>query len=151
MISLYDKFKSFCDLVKQKNKSKHVIDEKNNDLINEISSYELYSFENNNDEENALNRMIDQKFDGNLINGKIKMLCKFEPKTIICNNISSPKKLYNEIKNIMKDFYETLEIKDKEEETIKEIGANILYYGFLIKFDDIPMDAIKYILLTLNK
>ena len=151
MVSLYDKFKSFSDIVKQKYESKHVIDEKNNDLINEISSYELYSFENNNYEEDALNKMIDQKYDGKLINEKITMFCKFEPKKIICNDISSPKKLYNKIKNIMKDFYETLQIKDKEEETIKEIGSNILYYGFLIKFDDIPIDAIKYILLTLNK
>jgi hypothetical protein len=151
MVSLYEKFKSFSDIVKQKYESKHVIDEKNNDLINEISSYELYSFENNNYEEDALNKMIDQKYDGKLINEKITMFCKFEPKKIICNDISSPKKLYNKIKNIMKDFYETLQIKDKEEETIKEIGSNILYYGFLIKFDDIPIDAIKYILLTLNK
>ena len=150
IISLYSKFKSFSNIINQKYKSNHLKDEKNRDLINENTSYALYSFEKKNLESEALSKMMDQKFDGKLINEKIIMNCKYEPKKIICNDISSPKKLYSEIKNIMNDFYETLQIKDNKKECVKEIGVNILYYCYLIKFDDIPIDTIKYILLTLN-
>ena len=75
----------------------------------------------------------------------------YEPKSVSCDAIYSPKKLYFMIKKIMKDFYVKLEIKDNNLDAMKEIGINLLYYCHLLKNDnDLPLDASKYILLHLD-
>ena len=80
------------------------------------------------------------------------MNCVYEPNKLICEGIYSPKKLFNMIGKIMKDFYTKLEIKDNKQENMKEIGINLLYYFNLMKNEnELPIDVCKYILLNLEK
>ena len=79
------------------------------------------------------------------------MSCKYEPKIIECDCIQQPEKIYSMIKEIMKNFYQNLDIKQYDESTFRKIAINLLYYCKLIGIEnEIPIDTIKYILLTLN-
>ena len=148
---IYDINKAFSSFaLKVKNKKFEPVKAKNTDLINHNATTELYIVETKIDNQESLSKISDPKFDGKLIDEKIVINCIYEPHQVTCNAIYSPKKLYSMIKKILKEFYINLEIKGKED-TLKEIGVNLLYYCHLMKNDEeIPLDASKYILLTLE-
>ncbi len=147
---IYEKFNSFADKIKKKFIAEKINDEKNKDLINDDSPFDLYSFDKNENEEEILFK-IEEKNSDILINGSIKMSCKYEPKIIECDCIQQPEKIYSMIKEIMKNFYQNLDIKQYDESTFRKIAINLLYYCKLIGIEnEIPIDTIKYILLTLN-
>ena len=147
---IYEKFNSFADKIKKKFIAEKINDEKNKDLINDDSPFDLYSFDKNENEEEILFK-IEEKNSDILINGPIKMSCKYEPKIIECDCIQQPEKIYSMIKEIMKNFYQNLDIKQYDESTFRKIAINLLYYCKLIGIEnEIPIDTIKYILLTLN-
>ena len=144
-------FYTFAEKVKNKGKTE-VVESENKNIINHDTSMELYSFENKIDEHEALSKINDPKFDGHLLDEKIVMNCIYDPQMLSCGAIYSPKKLFTMIRKIAKDFYINLEIKENKEETLKDIGVNLLYYCYLMKNDeDIPLDTSKYILLSLVK
>ena len=147
---VYKRFKAFAEKIQRKYTPK-IVEPDKKDLISYNSDKELYEFENELNGQDILNQGIDSKFDGKLIDKKIIMKYIYEPKTATCNAIYSPKKLYNMIKKIMKEFYVSLEIKDVDVDTMEEIGINLLYYcHLLINDNDLPLDTGKYILLHLN-
>ena len=151
IFDLYNAFEKFVEKIQKKNKPK-AVEHKNQKLINDSLDNEIYSFDNKKDEGEILSKINDPKYDGNIIDEKITMSCVYEPNELVCESIYSPKKLYNKIKKIMKDFYTKLEIKDNKKESMNEIGINLLYYFNLMKNEDeLPMEACKYILLNLEK
>ena len=154
MIIIYERFNSFADKIKKDFTSKKINDEKNKDLIDDKDSpFNLYSFDEKIEKMNEDEILYYINEEGDiLIDEQIKISCKYGPKPIECNCIQKPKKLYSMIKEIMKNFYQKLEIKQYDESTFKNIAVNLLYYCKLIGIEnDIPIDTVKYILLTLNK
>ena len=156
MIIIYERFNSFADKIKKDCIAKIIKDEKNKDLINDKGSpFNLYRFDDKIEEMNVdeISYKINSKNNGDiLIKGHIKINCEYEPKIIECNNIQKPEKLYSMIKEIMEIFYQELEINDKYKSKFNEIVVNLLYYSKLLGIEnDIPIDAVRYILLTLNK
>ena len=151
IFDLHNTFENYIEKIQKKNKPK-VVEHKNKKLINDNLDNEIYSFDKINDEEEILTKINDPKFDGNIIDEKITMNCVYEPNKLICEGIYSPKKLFNMIGKIMKDFYTKLEIKDTKQENMIEIGINLLYYFNLMKNEnELPIDVCKYILLNLEK
>ena len=147
---VYKNFKTFVEKIQKKYTPK-VVEPKKKDLINYNSDKDLYEFESYLNGEEALGQVVDVKLDGKLIDKEVVMKYIYEPKSVSCDAIYSPKKLYFMIKKIMKDFYVKLEIKDNNLDIMKEIGINLLYYCHLLKNDnDLPLDASKYILLHLD-
>ena len=158
MIIIYERFNSFADKIKKDCIAKIIKDEKNKDLINDKGSpFNLYRFDKKIEEMNVdeISYKINSKNNGDiLIKGPITITYEYEPKKIRCNNIHKPEKLYSMIKEIMEIFYQELEIKqcDKYKSKFNEIVVNLLYYSKLLGIEnDIPIDAVRYILLTLNK
>ena len=111
---IFELNKAFNNFVeKVKNKGKNEEDENGNkNLIHHDTSIDLYSFENTIDEQEALSKINDPKFDGQLSDGKIIMKCIYEPQMQSCGAIYSHKKLFTMIKKVAKDFYINLEINE---------------------------------------
>ena len=148
IFSLFNAFESFVNKIKKKNESKKV-EHPNKNLINNVSD-QLYEFENQINREELLSKIVDPKYNEELlINEKIKINYKYETKEASCEGIKSPKNLYKIIKNTLKGFYAKLDIKDINNEIMKDIGISLLFYCHLLK-NDLPLDTSKYILLSLE-
>ena len=148
--TLYKKFKNFADKIKNKNEPK-VEESKYENIINHDIEDDLYSFDVNINEREALNKIEDPKFEEKLVSERITLNCIYGSQTVSSEAIYSPKKLFTMIKNLMKDFYVNLELKDDKKETLKDIGISLLFYCNLLKDDnDIPIDMTKYILINLD-
>lgn len=149
IFDVYKEFVSFGDKVKMKYENK-IVESTNDDLIHHNSAIELYSFEQKMVSLEVLSKIMDSQVDEKIIEEKVLMNCIYEPKTLSCEEIYSPKKLFNMLKKIAKDFYINLSIKETKEETLKEISVNLLYYCYIMKNEgEIPLDTSKYILLNL--
>ena len=129
IFNLYKSFKTYAEKAQRKYTPKYV-DHKDKDLLDN-NSEDLYEFEQDLDTEDVSSKAFDSKFDGKIIEEKINMKYKYENKNASCDTIYSPKKLYNIINKVMKDFYVKLEIKDNNVDTMKEIAIYLLYYCHL--------------------
>ena len=152
MTSLYNKFKEFSDKIKEYNTPTIIKNENNIALINHDVNYDYYNFTNKIGETDLLLQLDDNSLEGKLIDEKINMNCNYEPKMLSLDCIYSPKAIYGMIQKIMKDFYLKINNVDNIEDSLKEIGLNLLFYCYILRNDEniLTKEISKYILFNLN-